>query len=65
MFDMCVIWAILATLYPARMNAERTYNYSKYFNKINFKNIDFPFEIKSARKLEDQNEFSLNTISTC
>ena len=58
--DMCVLWAILAALYPAQKNAERTSKYSKYFDKINFKGIDFPFEIKNARKLEDQNEFSLN-----
>ena len=59
--DMCVIWAILAGLSHKRIHPERTYHYKKHLKKINCKGIEFPFNIKQARKLDEQNDkFSLN-----
>ena len=37
----CFKWAILCALYPAKYHAKRIGQYKKYYNQLNFENIDF------------------------
>ena len=54
------MWAILAGLYPARINTQRISKYSAYVDRLDFSDIEFPIKLKDVKKFEKQNEISLN-----
>ena len=53
--EKCFVWSVLASLYPACLNANRLENYKPYEDKLNTKGIDIPMKISSINKFERQN----------
>lgn len=56
------MWSILAGLHPVETNANRVSNYLKYESELDCSNIEFPFELNSAKlkKFEVKNMLSIN-----
>jgi len=62
--QFCFQWAILSCLYPAKININSVYSYSKYRGSLNFDGITFPVKVKDIPKFEKINpEISVNVIS--
>lgn len=57
--EMCFKWAILSALHPHENNPQRLSHYKQFENELNFRNINFPVNLKDIDKFEQQN----NTIS--
>ncbi len=53
----CFKYAVTAALYPCNKNAERPRPYERHFEKINWKGLEFPLEIKKInfQKFEKNN----------
>jgi len=62
--NQCFKYAILSMIHPVAKNAFRLSNYIKYFDELNFAGIDFPISVNSFKKFENQNDVSINVIST-
>lgn len=59
----CLMWCILAHLFPVVQNAERVSHYKKYENELNFKNIGFPVAVSDIPKVEKLNNIAINVFS--
>ena len=53
--DKCFLWSVLRYLHPVLKNGERINDLKKYENDLNFKQINFPVEVKDITKFENQN----------
>ena len=53
--DKCFLWSVLRYLHPVLKNGERISDLKKYENDLNFKQINFPVQVKDITKLENQN----------
>ena len=53
--DKCFLWSVLRYLHPVLKNAERINDLKKYENDLNFKQINFPVQVKDITKFENQN----------
>ena len=51
--QFCILWCILAYLYPVEDHKNRTANFSMHFNKFNLKGLDLPMKAKDIPKLEN------------
>ena len=60
--DKCIVWAILAQLHPTDRNAERVTQYQPYEDEVNIRGIKFPTPISDIKKIEQQNDFSINAF---
>ena len=49
--EKCIIWSILACLYPSNKDANRTSKYQKHINQIINDGISFPIKIEHIPKL--------------
>lgn len=58
--NKCFVWSILAALYPAKRDAERTSKYKKYFGILNIDGIEFPVKMGDISRFEEQNNVSIN-----
>ena len=53
--DKCFLWSVLRYLHPVIKNGERINDLKKYENDLNFKQINFPVQVKDITKFENQN----------
>ena len=53
--DKCFLWSVLRYLHPVLKNGERINDLKKYENDLNFKQINFPVQVKDITKFENQN----------
>ena len=53
--DKCFLWSVLRYLHPVQKNGERISDLKKYENDLNFKQINFPVNVKDITKFENQN----------
>ena len=60
--NKCIVWAILAALYPAKSNCQRLNNYRKYESKIRLDGVRFPTPIEDIEKIERQNHLSIHVF---
>ena len=57
--QFCLLWCILAHLYPVEVNKNGTSNYEMQINELNIQGLEFPMKVKDIPKFE-----KLNTQST-
>jgi len=60
--EYCIIWAVLASLYPVAEQACRITKYKIHFNKINRGDLQFPLKIKDIPKFEKLNNLAINVF---
>ena len=53
--DKCFLWSVIRYLHPVQKNGERINDLKKYENDLNFKQINFPVQVKDITKFENQN----------
>ena len=53
--DKCFLWCVLRYLHPVQIHGERISDLKKYENDLNFKQINFPVQVKDITKFENQN----------
>ena len=53
--DKYFLWSVLRYLHPVLKNGERINDLKKYENDLNFKQINFPVQVKDITKFENQN----------
>ena len=60
----CAVWSILAFLHPVSENdhPQRVTKYRQYEEELNTNGVGFPTSLKDIKKLEDQNDFSINVF---
>ena len=61
----CFLWCILAYLNPVEDNKNITSSYSKHFNKLNRKGLDFPMKVTDIPKFENLNRLSTGGQQCC
>lgn len=59
----CIVWSILAFLFPAKRNIERISNYLKHENKLKVDGVRFPTPLNDVEKIENQNDLSIHIFS--
>ena len=61
----CFLWSILASLYPAKNNADRVSHYKKYENELILNNIDISdgMKISNIAKFEKLNQLNINVFT--
>lgn len=61
--NKCFQYAVLSALFPPAHNPQRTSNYQKHANSLDFKGIKFPVELKDITKFEEKNtSISINPL---
>ena len=60
--EKCIIWCIIAQLYPAKNNPCKVYNYRQFEHKIITTGVRFPTPVKDVIKLERLNDISINVF---
>lgn len=58
--DYCIMYCLLAALYPHLNNSISPSDYLSFIDKLNFNNIDFPTPINQISKLEKMNGLRIN-----
>ena len=53
--DKCFLSSVLRYLHPVQKTGERISDLKKYENDLNFKQINFPVQVKDITKFENQN----------
>ena len=53
--DKCFLWCVLRYLHPVHNHGERISDLKKYENDLNFKQINFPVQVKDITKFENYN----------
>ena len=53
--DKCFLWCVLRYLHPVHNHGERLSDLKKYENDLNFKQINFPVQVKDITKFENYN----------
>jgi hypothetical protein len=56
----CFMWCLVAAKFPAPNHAYRTSSYPDYKNHFNLDNIIFPVTFSQIKKIEEQNNLSIN-----
>ena len=63
--DKCFLWCVLRYLHPVQIHGERISDLKKYENDLNFKQINFPVQIKDRQvKINDNNERRFGVVMT-
>ena len=62
--DKCILWSILAHLHPVGwgQNAYKVAKYRQYEHELNMAGVAYPTPIKDVRKIESQNDLSINVF---
>ena len=58
--NYCFAWSIISALFPSQKNVNRTTSYPNFFNILNFKEIEFPVNLKDIIFLKNLNKISVN-----
>jgi len=61
MDNACFAWSVMAALYPAEQNVNRTISYPHYTSILNLQDIQFP--LKDIIKFERLNKVSVNVYT--
>lgn len=61
--ECCFMWCVVAALYPATRNSERTTSYPHYKKVLNSDNMSFPVSFSDINTFEKNNEISINVYS--
>ena len=61
--NKCFAWAVVASLYPMYMNANRTSSYPDYRSILNLEGITFPMTLDQITKFERFNDISVNVFT--
>nr|XP_012233564.1 PREDICTED: uncharacterized protein LOC105678640 [Linepithema humile] len=61
--NACFAWAVVAALYPAKKNPERTIEYPHYSTVLNLCGIEFPMTLPQISKFEKLNTISVNVFT--
>ncbi|KAK5648872.1 hypothetical protein RI129_003764 [Pyrocoelia pectoralis] len=56
----CLLWSIVAALYPAHKNADRVNNYPHFDEVLNRGSIQFPIKLTDIKKIEQLNDLAIN-----
>ena len=59
----CIIYSILAKLYPSATHVSEAYSYRRNFDKIEKGEIEFPIDLKDVPKLAELNRIHINVFS--
>ncbi|XP_067208480.1 uncharacterized protein [Linepithema humile] len=62
--NACFAWAVVAALYPAEKNSDRTIEYPHYSTVLNLCDIEFPMTLPQITKFEKLNTISVNVFTT-
>ena len=62
--DKCILWSILAHLHPMEWGSHtnRVSKYKPYEHEINMTGVSYPTPIHDVRKIENQNDMSINVF---
>ena len=62
--DMCIIWCILAKLFPQNKDRDNTELYKPYINQIvNVNSYSYPISLKDIDRLEEENNLKINIFN--
>ena len=56
----CFLWSIMAALYPAKTNLNRTNSYPHFDTELKYDGINFPINLHDISKFEKLNNLSVN-----
>lgn len=57
--DYCFLWAVVSALYPVNKHVDRISSYPHFSEVLNYKNINFPMQLKDIAKFEVMNNLSI------
>ena len=60
--DKCILWSILAHLYPIERNPQRVTKYRPHENQLNMTGVTYPTPLTDIVKIEKNNNISINVI---
>ena len=62
--NKCILWSILAHMHPMEWydNPKRVSKYRPYEHEINMAGVSYPTPIQDVRKVENQNDLSINVF---
>ena len=60
--NKCIVWSILAHLYPARSDCDRLNKYTAHETELNLTGVRFPTPIADIKKIEEQNNMSIHVF---
>ena len=60
--DKCILWSILAFLFPANSNVQRVTKYRPYERHLNMTGVAYPTPLHDIGKIEKNNNLSINVI---
>ena len=60
--NKCIVWAILAALFPPKKDAQRLGSYRQYESKLCLNGVRFPTPIGDISKIENQNDLSIHVF---
>ena len=58
--EKCIIWCLLAAIYPTTSNSCYTSSYKEHFNKIKITNVSFPVTLQQIPIIEENNKLRIN-----
>ena len=58
----CLLWSLLACLYPATYSRERLSHYVRYKDKLDMRGVTFPTPIAQIGTIEKNNNLSINVF---
>ena len=61
--DKCLVWSILAHLFPVENNVSKVWPYTPHEEALNMQNISFPTPVKELARVELQNDLSINVFT--
>ena len=61
--NKCFAWAVVAALYPTRLNVNKMSSYPFYRTVLNLEGINFPMTLDQITKFERLNDISVNVFT--
>ncbi|GBM31059.1 hypothetical protein AVEN_46492-1 [Araneus ventricosus] len=58
--NQCFLFAVLATLFPQKTNANRVSKYTPFLNSINYSMLNFPVTLSNVKSFEKANHLKIN-----
>jgi hypothetical protein len=58
--NKCIVWCLLASMYPTTSNSCCTSSYKDHFNKINIAKVSFPVTLQQIPIIEENNKLRIN-----
>lgn len=60
--NKCIVWSVLAQLYPSRTNSTSVFSYRVHESKLQVKGVRFPTPVADIEKIENQNNLSIHVF---